>query len=216
MLALRPDGTEMWRDTSHMPASCDQYAPVIDGRGRVLVPVQDPPALHCFNPDGSHAWQIDLPYFICGSLTVGADDDVYLLDDDARLVCIDSDGKWARATSIGVEGYPEGAPCVLSDGSVIAFDPSSECIDCVGKDGELLWEYSLYDSVAPDARRHPRRDEGDYLGSPLMGPDGNLYAVGPNLGAFSFALGNRTLANTAWPTYNHDPARSGWAGRRWP
>jgi len=32
-------------------------------------------------------------------------------------------------------------------------------------------------------------------------------------GICCLAAGNVRLANTAWPTYNHDNARSGWAGR---
>jgi outer membrane protein assembly factor BamB len=213
LLALRPDGTEIWRDTSHMLATCDQYPPVIDSRGRVLVPVQEPPALNCFNPDGTLAWQCGLPLFSCASLTVGVDDDVYLLDEDERLVCVDSNGNQVRATYIGTDGYPQSAPCVVSDGSVVAYDAESDWLCCVSKDGELLWQYSLWDSISPDVPRRPRRDDGDYDGSPLIGPDGNLYAVSWEFGVFSFALGDRTLAQTAWPTYNHDPTRSGWAGR---
>jgi hypothetical protein len=30
---------------------------------------------------------------------------------------------------------------------------------------------------------------------------------------YCVAIGKARLANTAWPTYNHDNARSGWAGR---
>jgi hypothetical protein len=49
--------------------------------------------------------------------------------------------------------------------------------------------------------------------TPLVGPDGNIYLAG-DFAVYCLAIGNVRLANTAWPTYNHDNARSGWAGRQ--
>jgi outer membrane protein assembly factor BamB len=216
LLALRPDGTEIWRDTSHMRGDCDQYPPVLDGRGRVLVPVDEPSALYCFNPDGTLAWQCGLSLFYCGSLAVGADDRVYFFDDNSRLVCLDSSGDQAWAAYLSTEHEAVNTPCLAADGSVVLYDPETDWLCSVSQDGEVLWEYSICDSLGWGAPHRARRDEGDDPGSPLIGPDGNLYGVGLYHGLLSFALGNTRLAQTAWPTYNHDPARSGWAGRQWP
>jgi hypothetical protein len=48
--------------------------------------------------------------------------------------------------------------------------------------------------------------------TPIVGPDGNIYLVYYE-GICCLATSGARLANTAWPTYNHDNAHSGWAGR---
>ena len=63
-------------------------------------------------------------------------------------------------------------------------------------------------------RRLPRTCEGPYgCPSPVIGPNGDLYIVDPDYGLMCIADGGLRMAHTGWPTYNHDAAHSGWAGR---
>jgi hypothetical protein len=64
-----------------------------------------------------------------------------------------------------------------------------------------------------DYGKHPaRRDEGDGCPSPVIGPNGDLYLASGD-GMLCLAGAGLRMAATAWPTFNHDAARSGWAGR---
>ena len=69
----------------------------------------------------------------------------------------------------------------------------------------------MWDSLDYARRRAPR-SEGDCIPSTVVGPSGDLYLACED-GLFWVSSSDLRMANTAWPTYNHDAARSGWAGR---
>jgi hypothetical protein len=100
---------------------------------------------------------------------------------------------------------------VTEDSTLIVYDDNGHVYG-IGDDGSLLWDFSIYDSLGL-SRRLPRRLEGDGYTSPVIGPDGDLYLADECCGMTCIAHGGLRVANTAWPTYNHDNARSGWAGR---
>jgi hypothetical protein len=211
LVAIDSAGTIVWRDTTHLVRSpYDLYPPVIDSRDRLLVGDASG-NLFCFNPDGSVAWSRSVGDLYPGGLTIGYDDRVTFYDwNSSSLTCLDSSGGSLWSTRTGYDGSLN-TPCVAQDSTTVSFDEGSY-LTGIGPDGGVPWEFSIWDSLGLDKRR-AKRDEGEDDPSPLIGPDGNIYVAGGD-GFVCIACGDIRLANTAWPTYNHDNARSGWAGRQ--
>jgi hypothetical protein len=78
--------------------------------------------------------------------------------------------------------------------------------------GQPVWEFSVWDSLGIDKQRVKRLD-GEEAPSPMIGPNGDLY-LATYYALVCVSHGGLKMANTAWPAYNHDNARSGWAGRQ--
>jgi hypothetical protein len=210
LVAIDSTGATLWRDTTHLGNAYDESAPVIDSHGRILV--GDPDRyLYCFNPDGTLAWQTSTGDFYGGSLAVGFDDQVLLLNGDAaRLWCYDSAGREQWSADL-LEYQGRNTPCIAQDSTIVTYDPDVGYVYGIDAEGQTLWQFSIWDSM--DYKKHPaRRDEGDMCPSAVIGPNGNLYLASED-GLVCIACGDIRPANTAWPTYNHDNARSGWAGR---
>ncbi len=209
LAAVAPDGTVRWQDST--ASTCYDYPPVIDGNGRVIVG-DDDGVLYCFNPDGTLTWSCPEADVYPGCLAVGHDNRLYFTDGDLYLTCVDRDGNvlWSVQPR---EGAWENTPVIAADSTIIVYDPECEILYGFNTEGEQLWEFWAYDSLYPDLRSRAGRDEGNECGSPIIGPDGNIYTAGWDLGIACISFGDARLADTPWPTYNHDPARSGWAGR---
>ncbi len=211
--ALDTNGTVLWQDTTHIGRTDWLYAPVIDSRGRVIIADNDGHLL-CFNQDGTLAWSASVSVLMYqGGVTVGYDDRVYFQSDDGRLYCYDSDGHWVWAAGIPYGNASMSSPCALSDSTVLTYCSEVDELTCFSWNGDVLWTFSIEDSVGETPRGRAPRDEGDDDTTPLVGPDGNVYLAG-FFSVYCVAIGKAHLANTAWPTYNHDNARSGWAGRQ--
>jgi len=212
LVAIDTMGTILWQDTTHLKGSYPLYAPVTDSRGRVIIG-DDDGNLHCFNPDGTTEWSTYVGWGMYhGGIAVGYDDRIYFQSEDERLHCYDSDGRWVWAEHIPNGGSSSSSPCALSDSTVLLYSSGDGELNCFSWDGNVLWTFVIEDSVEEAGRSRGRRDEGDGETTPLVGPDGNVYLAG-DFSVYCLAIGKARLANTAWPTYNHDNARSGWAGR---
>jgi outer membrane protein assembly factor BamB len=215
IMALDTNGTVQWLDTTDIEGGEELCAPVTDSRGRAIL-ADDGGNLYCFNQDGARAWKVHAcdyyPYQGC--IVVGYDDRIYLPCGDDRLHCYDSDGHELWAAGIPGGACSASSPCALADSTVLAYDGDECLLCCFSWDGDVLWTFSITDSIDEEVLRRGHRDEGDGAGTPLIGPDGNVYLTSEDYPVFCVAIGKARLANTAWPTYNHDNARSGWAGRQ--
>jgi outer membrane protein assembly factor BamB len=214
VFAMDSTGALLWQDSTRvMDYGYFMFCPALDSRGRLVI-ASGEDSLVCFNPDGSVAWSASAGgYIYGGGITIGYDDRIYVLSDDgSNLFCIDEDGvpRW-RAE------IPEGANwnnvCALADSTVLAAGGYDDYVTCIDWEGNMRWEFMPEDSLYGDGRRRGRRDEGDEDPSPIVGSDGNIYMFWMD-GLCCLGYGNARLANTGWPTYNHDGSHSGWAGRQ--
>jgi len=211
VFALDSLGRVLWQDTTHVydDYGCMMNCPALDSRGRLLV-ASGYDSLVCFLPDGSVAWGAEVSALSGGGITVGYGDCIYLQSfDEGTAYCLDSTGrmKWMRSLELPAPNNV----CALADSSILMWD-CVECVDCRDRNGILRWSFSIPDSL--DLAESPRRTtlEGDDFPTPLVGPDGRIYVSYDGLCCLT--VGGVPLAKSAWPTYNHDNAHSGWAGRR--
>jgi outer membrane protein assembly factor BamB len=204
VVAMDADGTVLWKSAT---SGWSAGSPVIDGRNRILV-ADWHGYLSCFNPDGTLAWSVVTHQLWPNCTAIGRDDQVIVTDVAGGIFSFDSAGRQQWQTA--VEVYGGNTPCVAQDGIIIAGDPE----DLYGIDantGLTLWTFSMWDSLEY-AKRRASIAEGDCYPSVVVGPAGDLYLAGED-GLFLVSNSDLRMANTAWPTYNHDNARSGWAGR---
>jgi outer membrane protein assembly factor BamB len=205
LVAIDADGTVLWKDT--MPG-WSAGSPVIDGRNRILIADEDG-YLSCFNPDGTPAWSVLTNQLWPNCTAVGRDDQVIVTDLTGGIFSFDSAGRQQWQTAVKI--YGGNSPCVAQDGIIIAGDPEN-LYGIDANTGLTLWMFSSWDSLEY-AKRHARKAEGDGIPTAVVGPAGDLYLASED-GLFWISSSDLRMANTAWPTYNHDAARSGWAGRQ--
>jgi len=213
IMAMDASGAVLWQDTTQVKGSYPVYAPAIDSRGRAIL-ADNEGNLLCFNHDGTLAWNVGTSGMAYqGGITVGFDDRIYFQSDkDYRLYCYDSDGRVVWAADIPDEEYDYTSPCIMSDSTILVFNSECAQLSCFSWDGDFLWTFATEDSVEEASHARVRRDEGDGETTPVVGPDGNVY-ISSFYATYCLAIGKARLAETAWPTYNHDNARSGWVGR---
>jgi len=207
LVAVDSTGAELWHDSTRLYGPT--APPVIDSRDRILV-TDEYGYLFCFNPDGTLTWSVSMSEPCGGATAVGRDDEVIVTDNYGWITGYDSTGRQQWASDLDYFGALN-TPCVAQDSTIIAYDPDEGYAYGIGIDGQTLWEFSIWDSL--DYEKQPaRRDEGDGYPSAVIGPNGDLYLASGD-GLLCLARAGLRMANTAWPTYNHDNARSGWAGR---
>jgi hypothetical protein len=212
LYAIDSSGQMLWADTTtYSWYDFTRATPAIDSRDRIIVG-DNAGFLRCVNPDGTIAWSRSVGEFYVGGITIGYDDRVFLQKEDGRVLCCDANGSelWEASSPVGYGSYNN--VCAVSDSSILVYS-DDDVLFTVNRDGELGWVYSIWDSLEPGTQRMRQRDE-DECGSPVLGPDGNIYVTGSEC-YFGIGWHGHTTAATAWPTYNHDPAHSGWAGRPW-
>ena len=205
LVAIDSGGTVLWKDSARIHAG---GTPVIDSRDRILV-TDETGHLYCFNLDGTLAWGDSTSELWANSTAIGQADEIIVTDAYAGLDGYDSNGRLLWASNQAV--YGDNTPCIAQDGTIIALDPDG-LVYAIDNAGKTLWQFSIWDSLGIDKRR-AKPCEGDEVPSPVIGPNGDLYLATSDA-LVCLANGSLRMANTGWPTYNHDAARSGWAGRQ--
>jgi len=205
LVALDSGGKLLWQDSARIKIG---GTPVIDSRDRLLI-ADMAGGLYCYEPDGTLAWSTITGELDPGSIAIAQDDEVIVTDNSGWVRGFDTNGQERWASNVGI--YGGNTSCVAQDSTVLAFDAGGS-VFCIDNAGQILWEFSVCDSLGID-KHLAKRLEGQEEPSPVIGPDGDLYLASEN-GLVCIAHGGLKMANTAWPTYNHDNARSGWAGRQ--
>ncbi|UCG42878.1 MAG: PQQ-binding-like beta-propeller repeat protein [candidate division WOR-3 bacterium] len=210
LFAVNPDGSIRWQDSTTIDRQQYEMPPVFDSEGRILFAGEEA-GIYCFYPDGSLAWhQRDIRPGECG-MAVAADNSIYVSGESGHIHRITPDGEldW---TSDYWCGDDENTPALASNGTIFVHSPEDDALFALSPTGTVLWQCWMYDSIVGDEPR-PRPQYEGYCPSPVVAPDGNIYLGSEGLGIHSVSCGEISPADAPWPTYNHDAARSGFAGR---
>ncbi len=207
LFAVDSTGAVLWKDSTHIQLG---VPPIIDSHDRVVV-ADEKGGFYCFDPDGTLAYSVPTEGVYPGTTAIGCRNEVILTDCNGCVIGYDSSGHelWTSA----LDAYGWNTPCVAADSTVVLYDDAAGIVYSIDGTGQTLWEYSIYDSLGLKKRRSGRLSEGYWEPSPVIGPNGDLYLMCED-GAVCLSGANLRMAKTAWPTYNHDAARSGWAGRQ--
>ncbi len=194
LYARNSSGTRKW--ARYLGASCGS-TPAIGADGTVYVGSDDN-QLHAFRPDGSTRWTHRIGTDVRTSPCIGADGTVYFSADS--LYALDP-STGARQWAVYIYGNSRycGGLAVAADGTIYAGAKGTNYgyLVAVTASGEIRWRFTC----------HP----GTSVRVPVIGSDGTLY-FGDSWGNFYAVYGSAPLANTAWPTYQHDHKRTGRVG----
>lgn len=232
--ALSPDGKLKW---SFATKGAIASSAVIDSGGCIYFGSNDR-KFYALNPDGTKSWEFVTGGAIISSPALGREGEIYFSSVDGKLYALNSDGslRWASQTggissaspvldgdgtiylsvntnhcAISATGqllwkrgfwnltrpdsFGESAAAVLADDSVV-FTGRDGFVMTVPKDrGDVdwIWCYWLY---------------GASYSSPLVGPDGTVYAMGTGWDLNALQR-NVPMAKSPWPTARGNSQRTG-------
>ena len=111
-----------------------------------------------FATDGTKTWEFQTGNWVASSPAIGADGEIYIVNDSNKLFALDSNGsqKW----TFGANDTIWFSPCVAGDGTIYVGSGVGS-LYALNPDGSQKWKYSF----------------GDYINSaPFLGKDGTIYA----------------------------------------
>jgi outer membrane protein assembly factor BamB len=191
--ALKPDGQKQWEYVTRGPITC---SPAIGPAGEIYFGSTDG-KFYALNPDGTRRWELPTGGVSAASPVLGEDGTVFVSVNQTHCA-ISSAGKfkWQRPFWTPQPGeLGESAAAVLSNGHVVFTGGDGYAMTVPGDAGdtEWIWNYWFY---------------GPTAASPLVGPDGMIYVVGPGTGLTALKR-DIPLANTTWPMFRGDPQHTG-------
>jgi outer membrane protein assembly factor BamB len=183
-------GTARWIFTTGTNAIT--AAPAIGSDGSIYIGVGSifNPKLYSVSTNGTTNWIFTTGSRVRSSPAIGADGTIYFGCDDKRLYALNPNGtkKWDFLAG----GAVGSSPAVTADGTVL-FGCDDGKLYALDANGKLLWTFAT----------------GDYIfASPAIGPDGTIYIASAD-GALYVLRGCRPPANTPWPMYRYNVARTG-------
>lgn len=146
--------------------------------------------LYAVNPEGTRKWNLQVGGVVRASPVIGPDCTIYVGSADRNLYAVNPDGtkQWQFQSDGGINS----AATVASDGTIF-FGTQAESLYAIRPDGTLLWRTAGVGSMA--------------AGSLLL-PDGRL-VFGTVSGPLRAVRTAQHPARLHWPTFRHDPVRSG-------
>ena len=153
--AINSDGSAKWVFATGAEVLS---SPAIGVDGTVYVGSVDQ-RLYAINPDGSERWQFAAEGTITSSPAIGADGAVYVLSNDGKLHALNADGTARWDLALGSNVNSASAPALAYDGTVYVGSVDA-ALHAVSPDGTLKWTFAT---------------QGEYVGSPTIGPDGTIY-----------------------------------------
>jgi outer membrane protein assembly factor BamB len=166
--ALTPDGTKQWEFLTGFTVV---GSPAIGSDGTIYVGSGDQ-KLYALNPDGTKRWEYATQGEIDSSPALAADGTIYITSSDRKLYALMPNGtkKWEFTTGAGLYFN---SPALAADGTVY-LSASDQRLYAVTPGGAKKWEFV---------------GDGPFSASPVIGPDGTIYAG--NDGVFDPANGSQ-------------------------
>ncbi len=191
LFAFTPTGSNSWSFRLYSVGS-DSLA--IGSGGIVYASTE---RLFAFAPDGTNIWSIN--HLFSGSPTIGKDGTIYVADTARALYAVSPDGQvtWHTLSNAPMFGTAT-APAVDAGGRI--YYCVSNSVWALNPQGQVQWSIS-----APNVP-NPSVDVAST--SPIIGPDGTLYAaLGSTL--YAIATGTNGPANSPWPMYRQNARHTG-------
>lgn len=206
LYAINPDGSEKWEwEYPYKDYLSDGIysSPAIGEDGTIYVGSHEE-KLYAINPDGTEKWSFDSKGKINSSPVIGEDDSIYIGSELGFFYAVAPDGteKW----NIKLEGTVNSSPIVGADGTVYVgsgINNSNEEQAEVKKNGRIY-------AINPDGTEKWSTTTG-YISfsSGVISKEGILYIGSLEGDLYAIKGGSSGVADSAWPMYGHDPARSG-------
>lgn len=228
--ALTKEGQEKWRFKTGGPIVSSA---AVSRTGDVIFGCYDQ-RVYCLTAVGAKRWEFKTQGAVIASPTIGSNGETYCASVDGKLYALNADGMklWELQTGSTTASSP-----VLDDHGNLFLCITSNYL-AVSASGKELWRWRIWEHPRGwqanssglilanghvvfstwDCRVLAIAPDGDWVwsfwldgpsvSSPLVGPDGIIYAMGfaPGLKALDR---NVPLAKTAWPMFRANPQRTG-------
>ena len=194
LYALTPQGTLKW--SFNNLNSIGGESPAIGAAGTVYSTAK---GLYAFSRDGSNLW-FTTEGLLEGPLALGPNGTIYVANFGGEELSAISPAGELSWTVLGGTGYkpPASAPAVDASGRI--YYCISNSVWALNSRGEVQWRISEPGDPGPG---------GDFAFlSPVIGPDGTLYAaLGSTL--YAIATGTNGPADSPWPMYRGNARHTG-------
>lgn len=190
--SFSPDGSLNWRQ--QLQYNLVMRPPVILRDGSLFVQYSSN-ASYIVQTDGSYTKISDLVYSnAIGSAVVDIDDSI-LTSRSFDLIRLKADGTeiWS-VNNIFIGGSSFGTAPVIGKSGSIYIGTYAPAMQAFNADGSLKWIYKM-STYAQSA--------------PVIANDGTLYTAGYDGTLYALNTASGGLADSAWPTENHDSLRTG-------
>ena len=195
--ALDPDGSLKWR----FPHSGDIFgsSPAIGRNDTMYFAGAFDHTLYAINPDGTLDWQLQAGNRFESPPSIGPHGTIYIANDNGVLYAINPDGtlEWHHSIETATDRYK---PHLISDtptignNGIIYQGSDNGAIYAFHADGTLAWELHT-----------PKPIES----APAIAPNGILYVTSTSGALYAIHVTATGLANSPWPTLQHDNRRTG-------
>ena len=195
--ALRPDGTLKWRFPH--PDGVYVASPAIDGDGTLYFTGSLDRTVYAIKPDGATKWKLETGRRFTSPASIGPHGTIYAVNELGFLYAINRDGtlKWQRSIEDAADQYKPhaitGAPTIGNNGVIY-----------VGSDDGTI--YAFHPDGTPAWTLHtPKPIES----APAIASNGILYVTSTSGALYAIHVTATGLANSPWPTLQHDNRRTG-------
>lgn len=158
LYALSSSGSLLW--TFETTGSNFNNSPSIGSDGTIYYGTDDN-SLYAINPDGSEKWSFETEAQIRTDPAIGSDGTIYIGSQDGKLYAISSAG--AEVWSFEASAAIKASVCMDASGTIFFGDDAGKLF-AVNSDGTQKWVFTT-------------ADNNPFLGGPVLGTDGSIYAA---------------------------------------